>query len=818
MYCPRPANKRKKVNAATPGKKTVNPPAPRTESCNASSSTVITDPTSGGSTSTTIYVPGPVGPAGPRGWGFKWEGQWAIGADYKAQSDTELASVVFHNGSSYIATADNTSTSSVTPEHEPGVDTASWSLLARLGDGLKWEGEFALNVQYYAQSDIRPASVVSWMGSSWIAIADNISADEDNPEHAPNTTPASWKLLAQAGDGFESGEEKNFFDSLKDDVFDWVKNASVGELLLAGAAAVGVLWAGSKIIDSMSDSGEGDGEADQRYSGSDGYITTSYVAPDIKDVVTQLCEYGGIPYDVSALPDEKCQLVIGQNTSIRTILAQLALAFQFDMVDSAGVLKFVPLATSAVKTLVDADIGYGKGTVAPARYGAKRFQGIDLPRSVTLSYVADDTDYNTMTQVSQLPTYEDGQDVQLQVPVTLEHTKAKQITEISLIQAHIERTQYKFPVSLEQLDLEPGDVIGTPMGNIRIKKIGEVDEGIIEIEGTDAGVAEAVSASDLEVQIPPASNNIPIELGYSQAFWIDPTALSETDTGTRIYAAVHGFDKAGWPGAAIYVSENGGASYEQLAQATKEATIGLVAAVTPSADYHVWDETTTISVQVKTNELSSVSAIDVLNGKNWAQVGQEVIGFRTATLTAPKTYTLSGLLRGRRGTEQFVDTHVANELFVLLDDALVKIELATKDRTTTKKFKVVTLGSSLDKVTAEDVYITSNNLRMWTVENPKLLQVGSDWQFSFGERVRFLGGLRDNAEITHDADWAGFGVIIYDTDGTTVKNKFVTTSESWTYTAAQQVLDFGSHQTSIKSAVMQLSQDGVPGYPTVLNS
>lgn len=756
-YCPRPS---KVVQQAYPvaGTKTVTGGAAKYEPCvDGGGSSVVTNPgTPSESTATTTYVAGPPGPKGDtglQGWGFEWKGQFTLGVEYKAQADDQLASVVEYAGSSYIAIADNVSTDEVNPEHEPGVDTASWSLVAAMGAG-----------------------------------------------------------------GALPPEDQGFFDTLKNDVFDWIKNASVGDLLLAGAAAIGVIWAGTKIIEMFTDDGSGDGDADQRYTGSDGLITAGFSSPTIKEVVTQLCEYGGIQYNADALGTDACQITIGQNTSIRNILQQLSLAYQFEMVDSAGILKFVPRSAAVVKTLTDKDIGFGKGSVAPTRFTAKRFQGIDLPRSVTLSYQAEDTDYNTYTQVSQLPTYDEGQDISLSVPVTLEHSKAKEIAEISLIQSHIERMQYKFTISLNSIDLEPGDIVQTPMGTLRITKINEIDEGIIEVEGTDAGVAEAISGSNLTVSIPPASTNVPIEIGYSQGFWIDPTALNSEDTGTRIYVAAHGYDRAGWPGAAIYMSENGGASYSQIGSTANEATIGLVTAVTPTADYHVWDETTTISVQLKTNSLLSVSSLDVLNGINFAQIGQEVIGFRTATLTGPKTYTLSGLLRGRRGTEQFVGTHVANELFVLLDSSILKIDLVAADRNTTKKFKVVTIGSSLDKVASEDVQITSNNLRLWTVHNAKILKVGSDYQLSFGERIRYLGGLRDNAEIIHDADWAGFGIVILASDGTTVVKTYTTQTETFTYTAAMQTTDFGSVQSSIKTKIVQLSQYGVPGYPVSINS
>ncbi len=767
-YCPRPP-KKTKTSYGTAATKTVNAPPPRTEACAPASTTVITG--GGSSTSNTVYVPGPAGPTGPQGpagangadgangLGFMWRGSWGTGASYAKQDapTSYVADVVSNEGCTFICIQSHTADSMNEPHHSSFVGPTNWT-------------------DY-------------------------------------------WSLVANRGDdgaGALPAEDQDFFDSLKDDIFDWMSAATLGEIVAAGVAVAGVIYAGSQIIDMYTDDGEGDGQADSRFTGSPGYVTTGYVPPDIKDVIAELCEYAGIDYDVAQLPDEPCQMLIGQMTTVDEMLKMLALAYQFDRVDTSGIVKFIPRSATAVKTLTMDELGFSTQQ-SSSRYTSKRFQGIDLPRSVTVNYISPDTDYNKFTQVAQLPTFDAGQDVNIDLSLTLSHDKAKQIAETVLVQSHVERNQHVFTTTYKNVDLELADVIDTPIGLVRITEVNERDEGLIEFTVTDAGVQAAIAASDLAATLPPASSNVPVTIGYSQGLFVDPTALNSSDTGCRIYVACHGYDAAGWPGASIFVSNNGGASYELAKSTSVEATVGLVEAVIPDADYHVWDETTTITVKLKTNTLTSASASAVLNGTNWAMIGQEIIGFRTATLTAPKTYTLSGLLRGRRGTEQFTSSHAANELFVMLD-GLTRIDFTMADRTTNKKFKVVTRGSSLDKVDAVDVNIQSNNLRAWTVENPKILKVGSDYQLSFGERVRYDNLLKDYAELTHDADWAGFGIAIFESDGVTLKKTYTTTSEFWTYTAAMQTTDFGSLQASIKTQVVQMSQTGVPGYPISLNS
>jgi hypothetical protein len=820
--------------AVTQGEKKVYPaqnpdgtPNLRTESCNVTNNiqntTGGTDVPNGTSTSTTVEKVQTA--EAKQGWGFKWESTWAPGNAYVMQSDEHpLASTVFWNGTSYVCIQDHISeyaNSPVPPDN-----------------AMEMKGEWAEGEVYTAYSSTHKASTVTYEGASWICTQDHISEIANSPVDggdfwarldADNGSDGSgtqyWEVFsAQGASGSGSAlpsKDKSYLEQLKDfkdNVFDWIENADLKDWLQAGAIAAGIIWAGSKVMDMMQGDGEGDGNASTTYNGSAGYAG-AYSAPNLPTVVASLCDYAGIIYDVSALPQEAVEFTVASNTSIRSILEQLSLAYQFDMVNSGGILKFVPRNADAIKTITLEDMGFSSSETPPAPYTAKRYQGVDLPRYVAFTYYSAALDYAQYTQSAELYTYEDGQNVSLSVPVTLSDTRAKQIAELALINSHLERMNYKFSTTYKFISVEPGDILNSPMGLIRILKVTEVDEGVLEFEACDAGSDAALSASNQNIQAPttPSAPAISTSLGYSGAFWLDPTNLNDQDTGVRVYAAPHGFGRAGWPGAAIYMSEDGGLTYEQIGTASQEATLGIVETATSSADYHVWDETTQITVKLNSGSLLSKSELAVLNGDNWAMIGQEIIGFKNATLIAEKTYRLTGLLRGRQGTEQYVGTHQANELFCLINSALIKIDLADSDRGTTKKFKVVTIGSSLDKADAEDVHIVSNNTRMWPVYNPVIALQGQDWVISWRERVRFDNQIKDFATTNHDPDWAGFGVAILDADGK-VKSSYVVQGTSVTYTAAQQVTDFGTLQAGIKVSIVQMSQKWGGGYPTVINN
>jgi hypothetical protein len=83
----------------------------------------------------------------------------------------------------------------------------------------------------------------------------------------------------------------------------------------------------------------------------------------------------------------------------------------------------------------------------------------------------------------------------------------------------------------------------------------------------------------------------------------------------------------------------------------------------------------------------------VLNGANTAALGSEIIQYKTATLTGTRTYLLSGVLRGRFGTEGSISTHVTEERFAALPSTTTA--LALTDLFRDYIYKAVTNGSTL---------------------------------------------------------------------------------------------------------------------------
>jgi len=657
-----------------------------------------------------------------------------------------------------------------------------------------------------------------------MCITSHFSTDDTEPDEQDDYEGGeNWHLVATGLEDYLTFTDTvgSFFDWITD-IGDW----GWGDWLkaIAGVAlGAGVIWAGIKLLDAFNSDGSDNGtgeDADQRfteYNGSNGYAG-AFTDPLLPDVIADLCIIGGINYDVSELPNEVIHASLGAITTVSNIIDELALMYQFDRVESGNLIRFIPKDKASIRTITIDDVGFSsKDGEVPFTF--KRFQGIDLPRAVKITYLCEENDYNQFTQETRFQNFTDGQDINLGVSMTLTNTKAKEITEVILKNAHLEQMNYGFTGSYENIELEPGDVITTPEGNMRITRIVEDTEGLINFLCTDASNNDVgYTVSDTDPSIPDTTNNIETVIGFSDAFFLDLPPLEMNDQDPRLYAAVHGYGQAGWQGAAIYRSDNAGSSYKLVASTEQEAVWGKVTSIVPAIDvWQVFDETTTITVELKTGSLESLSDLDLFNGENRVMIGSEMIQFGTATLTAPNTYELTHLLRGRQGTEWAIDGHIADEPIIVINSSLVRLPFNIDDRAKPVLYKIVSIGSSLDVTVAQSITPYGINLVPWQQTNIIANQQNNnDWLITWDERYKFAGdGLYDYKEVDKDPDWAGWTVVVLDTNNIDeLRIKHIQKPE-WTYTVAEQLEDWGVVKSCITIKVFSMSRLVSGGYSDI---
>jgi hypothetical protein len=284
--------------------------------------------------------------------------------------------------------------------------------------------------------------------------------------------------------------------------------------------------------------------------------------------------------------------------------------------------------------------------------------------------------------------------------------------------------------------------------------------------------------------------------------------LRDSDDDPGFYAAACGL-AAGWKGAALFQSSDAGATYRMLASLTGNATLGTVSNVL--GDFHagnIPDELNSVTVVLVHGTLSSVPYAGFINGAQVAVVGLEIVCFRDATVNGDGSYTLRGLLRGRRGSEYAMGAHVAGERFVLLNPATVtRIAASTADIGAARLYKAVTYGSSLAVTPAQSFTNEGMGLKPYA---PVHLGGGRDAAgnvtLNWLRRSRVSGEWRDAVDVPQGETAEAYEVEISDSTYTTLKRAITGISAPTTvYTAVQQTADFGGPQSTVHFRVYQMS-------------
>ena len=254
----------------------------------------------------------------------------------------------------------------------------------------------------------------------------------------------------------------------------------------------------------------------------------------------------------------------------------------------------------------------------------------------------------------------------------MDDSHAKQVAEIVLKQLWVNRHRYAFSTTYKFLKLAPGDVITVSGKQMRIVEMADRD-GVIDFvcEAEEGGVyTNSAVADDLTI------NAIDLTESTSIPSFIamDIPPINEDFGNAGLTFAM--YSAGGYSGGTIQRSLDGSVYTDVAYFSTVCAVVGNVSnALTSVTAGNIIDYTTSITLDLSTSQgsVATVGSSLLWNDANLAAVGTsangyEIIQFLTATTTGAYTYTLTGLLRGLRGTEHLKGSHTTADKFVLLTD------------------------------------------------------------------------------------------------------------------------------------------------------
>ncbi|MFZ1415667.1 MAG: phage tail protein [Defluviicoccus sp.] len=530
----------------------------------------------------------------------------------------------------------------------------------------------------------------------------------------------------------------------------------------------------------------------------------------LANVVLDLCKRAGLPpeaVDVSVLTGTCDGLVISNVASVRSTLEHLVRANFLDVIESGGVIVFRPRGSAPLATIgVDELVSIGDQGVETLTL--VRRQESELSKAINVVFINKNASYEQGSQAARRQISPEGEVSNITIPLVMDGAKAKAIAEAMLAAEWAERTQFRFVLPTRYARLQPGDVVDLVDGDVtyqvRLYRTGW-DDGRLACEGY------ATDATVYTQSAPPGDDTRPDEtvpeIGPTVLHLLDIPILSDRDDDAGFYVAVSQTPDTVWNGAVLYRSANG-ADYGALLTMGLSATAGTAETALPAGPTAFFDRGNAVDIALTDGALLSAPEADVLNGANGALLGDEIIQWTTATLIGTKRYRLSGFLRGRLGTEYAIYDHSVGERFVVLQPVgttLERVRDSVDLLLAPRWYKGVTIGEKISDVDAVTFINVGRGLRPYA---PCHLRGQRDadgtLELRWIRRARFGGLWRDGGDVPLGEAIERYDIEVIDGNGAVVRQATVTTP-AWTYSAADQIADFGLTPVTITVRVFQIS-------------
>lgn len=612
----------------------------------------------------------------------------------------------------------------------------------------------------------------------------------------------------------------------------WAASKNVyGVSLVSGAVlANGQSWSATAITDSPEGAYSALYDSILVVGGPPADVTMAYVGravgagTTLGAIVADVCNQVGLgpgDVDVGALTQPVKGYVISRETDARSVLVQLSGAWFFDGVESDEVLRFVMRTNDSAGDIPELDLA-STDQQTNVLLPETRTNEVELPRRLTVRYLAKENDYQAGAQTAQRialprPAAYSAQDAAVDLPIVLSGTEALQIGERTLFAGWLERSSFAARLPWRYAKYDPTDVVTFVMKSglevpVRLLRLDVGADLSLDVGGVSAdGPVYDPSAIEGTGQTSPGQTiltDAPTRLLLPDL----PLLRDADDAGGAVsiaYCMAGSYGASGWPGCTVLLSADG-ITYADAALLPNEVAYGVVLDFLPNVDDpFVTDRANAIRVRMITGagSLASVSTLEMLNGANAAALGGEIVQFRDATLNGDGSWTLSTLLRGRRGTDWKIWNHNAGELLILLSSNTaerVPLDLAAVGAT--RWWKGVTFGAFAEDAVAIAATHSGNDLKPYAVVHLAAAMSGSDIVLSWVRRTRLGGAMIDGlGEVPLHEQTESYEADIYDPIGGGVFRTLTSATPTVTYLAADIATDFGTPPATLNVLVYQIS-------------
>jgi len=478
---------------------------------------------------------------------------------------------------------------------------------------------------------------------------------------------------------------------------------------------------------------------------------------------------------------------INEPMQTRPAISSIVSAFGFDLIESDFKITLKERKSEPVGDTITNVIDFVEIT---------RLQTTELSRSVTIYYANKDKNYDAGVQSAMRDGANTENNKQYQYAMALSDTEAKQLSEIYLYSEWTERVTFKFSLMSEYLHLVPSDVIKlqykSDIYTVRLTKIEYATDKRINYEAVlDQTLVSKAVGSDTGL------GKIDVDIqGPTNFELLDIPMIDNYYNDEGIYIACNGYFDS-WKGCSMYKSINDEVTYNKSQDIINKTILGKTTSVLPSGTVHTMDKTSTVIINIPTGTLYSISLGELFNASNYIVIGSEILQYQYVSDDGEGNFTLSNLLRGRRGTEWAVGTHSIGETFAFLSDSLVFDYTASLN--VDSYYKAVTFGTYIEDSSSK--FITPDIVCLKPLAPSYIIgerDLSDNLTITWHRRSRNISGYMSYIELYEEAE-------LYEIEIVGTDRVLNASSSAVTYTAAQQTEDGLTPGNAITVIVYQIS-------------
>lgn len=557
-------------------------------------------------------------------------------------------------------------------------------------------------------------------------------------------------------------------------------------------------------------------------------------AAPLSDIVTTLCERADMlatDLDVSDLVGiDVPGFLVGRQSSARQAIETLSQVYFFDGVESDFLLKFVLRGQDPIRTITEDELATIDNKTGEF-IRENREQEVELPERFTITYMDKDQDYSQNSHSAKrmlfpTPTMYSHNQLGLDAAIALSSDFAKQQAEKALYSSWVERMNYELRLAWTHLDLDPTDVVNIVLndGTTFRTRITQFDVGagftidlVTLSEETTQFVSTVTADSGSGV---PSQTVIVAEI--IKTLLLDAPLLRDADeTPARAHSPLYffmgGYQADQFTRGSLYKSSDD-VVYESAGDLLSGMSWGAsqhALADPPFDNPYATDTVNSLTVFMNTGaeDLESVTQLQMLNGANAAALMKvngevEIIQYKDVVENSNGSFTLSNLLRGRRGTDAMTNDHTPGETFLMLfaaDGEKVPLELSEKDAV--RYYRGAGGGQLIEEASRQTVTSVHRALMPYAPVLVKAAVNATDIDITWQRRTRVGGALQDYQDtVPLSEDSEEYTIVALDAPGGSIVRTITSISTvAYTYLNADLITDYGSVPSQLFLRVYQIS-------------